>query len=95
MSRSRNPWAGVADAMSFAFACQQVVAMRLTRIAFGGASAHREMTRMVTEKAAAAARAEVAAAIGMATGGPVKAAAAAADVYRRAVHGNSRRLRRR
>ncbi len=94
MSRSRSPWSGFADAVSFGLACQQVMALRLTRIAFGGTRAHREMTRMVAEKVGAAAQAEVAAAIGMATGGPAKAAAAAGQVYRRAVNKNKRRLRR-
>jgi len=94
MSRARNPWTGFSDSFSFALACQQVVALRLTRIAFGGARGQHEMTRMVTEKASAAARAQIAAAVGLATGGPAKATAAAAYVYRRAVNANGRRLRR-
>lgn len=93
MPRTRLDLNGVADGLSFALACQQVMALRLVRIAFGGTSAQREMTRMVTEKAAAAAEAQVAAAIGLATGGPAKAAKAAANVYRRAVSANGRRLR--
>jgi hypothetical protein len=94
MSRSRSPWSGFADAVSFGLACQQVVALRLTRIAFGGTRAHREMARMVAEKATAAAHAQIAGVIGLATGGPGKAAAAAGQVYRRAVNKNKRRLRR-
>jgi hypothetical protein len=82
------------DAFSFAFACQQVIAMRLMRIALGGADGHREATRMVTEKATAAVQAQFAAAQAIITGGPAGAAAAAAHVYRRAVRANGRRLRR-
>src|SRR5262249_35355969 len=93
VSRSRPPWFGLTDAFAFAVACQQVVALRLMRIARGGTTAQHEMTRMVTEKAAAAAQAQLAAAHGLAPGGPAKAAVKAAAVYRRAVHANGRRLR--
>ena len=89
-----NPWTAATEAMAFALACQQVIGLRLLRIAFGGARARAEMTRMVAEKATAAGRANMAAAIGLATGGPAKAATAAAGVYKRAVNANGRRLRR-
>jgi hypothetical protein len=88
---SRRP---AIDAFSFAIACQQVIALRLVRIAFGGADARREATRMVTEKAATAVEAQFAAATALISGGPAGAAAAAAQVYRRAVRANGRRLRR-
>jgi len=94
MNRTRLPWANFNEAMTFALACQQVMALRMARIALGGTAAQRELTRMVSEKAAAAAEAEVAAAFGMAIGGPAQAARAAASVYRRAVRENRRRLRR-
>ena len=93
MSRPRPPWTNMADAFAFALACQQVMALRMTRIALGGAMADREARRMVSEKATAAVEAQVAAAMGMATGGPARAARAAASVYRRAVQQNRRRLR--
>jgi hypothetical protein len=83
------------DAFAFALACQHVIALRMARIAFGGRDAQREATRMVTEKAAAAVRAQLAAARVIATRGPASAAAAAAAVYRNAVQANGRRLRRR
>jgi len=92
MRRSRPPWTSAVDAFAFALSCQQVMALRLTRIALGGAGAEREVTRMVSEKAATAAQAQMAAAMAMATGGPAKAARAAASVYRRAVRQNRRRL---
>jgi hypothetical protein len=94
MKRTRLGMSDDADAWSFALACQQVIALRLTRIAFGGADAHREATRMVTEKAAAAVSAQFAAAQMLVTRGPAGAAAAAAAVYRRAVSANGRRLSR-
>jgi hypothetical protein len=49
---------------------------------------------MVSEKAAAAVRAQFAAARALPSGGPSGAAAAAKTVYRRAVRANRRRLRR-
>ncbi len=94
MTRSRTNVRLGADVFSFAFACQQVIAMRLARIALGGADAQREATRMVAEKAAAAVEAQVAAVQGLFMGGPAAAATAAANVYRRAVRANGRRLRR-
>jgi hypothetical protein len=81
--------------MAFAVACNQVIALRLARIAFGGASGQREASRMITEKAAAAVRAQLAAAQVLPTRGPVGAAAAAVAVYQNAVRANGRRLRRR
>ena len=82
------------DALSFAVACQQVIALRWARIALGGNEATREATRMLTEKAATAIRAQFAAVAALATGGPGEAAVAAAAVYRRAVRANGRRLSR-
>jgi hypothetical protein len=84
-----------AEAMSFAIACQQVIALRLFRMALGGAAAKREARRMVSEKAAAAVRAQFAAAQALPGGGLSGAAAAAKAVYRKAVRANGRRLRRR
>jgi hypothetical protein len=94
MKRSRSsPLRGAADALSFAFACQQVIAFRLMRLALGGADAQREATRMVAEKAGAAVRAQFAAAQALPMRGPAGAVSAAANVYRRAVRANRRRLR--
>ena len=80
--------------MSFALSCQQVIALRMARIARGDAGAQREMTRMVAEKAAAAVEANIAAVRGLMTGGLSGAADASAQVYQRAVRANGRRLRR-
>jgi hypothetical protein len=94
MTRTRIGTGDATDAWSFALACQQVIALRLTRIAFGGADAQREATTMITEKAATAMSAQFAAAQVLVTRGPASAAAAAAAVYRRAVRANERRLSR-
>jgi hypothetical protein len=94
MKRAPFSWTNAADAMSFALACQQVIALRMARIARGDAGAQREMTRMVAEKAAAAVEANIAAVRGLMTGGLSAAADASAQVYQRAVRANGRRLRR-
>jgi hypothetical protein len=94
-TRSRSPsLRSVANALTFALACQQVIALRMFRVAFGGSRSRRETTRMVAEKAAAAARAQLAAAAALPTRGPKGAASAAAAVYRKAVRANRRRLSR-
>jgi hypothetical protein len=71
-----------------------VVAMRLMRLASGGALAQREAQRMVAEKAIAVGEAQVAAAAKLMRGGGTAAAAkSASDVYRRKVRANRRRLK--
>lgn len=47
-------WFGLAaDAMRLGLEMQQVIGLRLLKVSAGGAAAEAEMTRMVTEKAAA------------------------------------------
>jgi hypothetical protein len=71
-----------------------VVAMRLMRLASGGALAQREAQRMIAEKAVAFGEAQVAAAAKLITGaGMPTAAKSASDVYRRKVGANRRRLK--
>jgi hypothetical protein len=73
-----------------------VVAMRMMRLASGGALAQREVQRMVAEKGIAIAEAQAAAAAKMIMGaGIVGAAKSASNVYRRKVRANRRRLVRR
>lgn len=73
-----------------------VVAMRMTRLASGGALAQREMQRMIAEKGIAVAQAQVAAAAKMIVGAGVAGAAkSACNVYRRKVRANRQRLVRR
>lgn len=90
---SSFPWFDVAR---LGFEAQYVVALRLTRLAAGGAIATREANRMVTEKAAALMNAQLAAATALAAGGgPERAAERAFATYRKAVRKNRRRLTRR
>jgi hypothetical protein len=73
-----------------------VVAMRLMRLAVGGALAQREAQRMVAEKVTALAEAQTAAVAKMITGrGMAAATKSASAVYRRKVRANKRRLARR
>ena len=83
-----NPWL---EAVKFGFEVQSVIAMRLLKIATGGASSA-ECTRMVTEKIKAAADAHTAGAL--ARGKSIRTAAkrAMAPVKRR-VRANRRRLK--
>jgi hypothetical protein len=72
-----------------------VIAMRMMRLASGGALAQREMQRMFAEKGIAIAQAQTAAATKMVTGGGIAAMQkSASDVYRRKVRANRRRLMR-
>jgi len=74
---------------------QWVVALRLARLASGGALGKRESNRMVMEKTVAVVEAQMAAATAMMTGrSPKVAAKRALGTYRRAVRANRRRLSR-
>ena len=86
-----NPWF---EAVKFGFEVQSVIAMRLLKIAAGGAGSSAERTRMVTEKIKAAADAHTAGAIALAQGKSIRTATkrAMAPVKRR-VRANRRRLK--
>jgi hypothetical protein len=90
--RPRYPWAPFADAFLFTLDCQEVVGRRLMRIAKGDRLAVREAQRMVSEKIAAAASANLALA-GAWMLGPEIAAERALAAYSKAVRANRRRLR--
>ena len=71
-------------------------AMRLMRLAVGGALAHREAQRMVAEKVAAIAEAQAAAITKVIMGGGMAAETKSASaIYQRKVRANRRRLTRR
>lgn len=77
----------------FAADSQQVIALRMMRIAAGGPLAATETTRMVSEKVAAFAEAQGVFIAAMATGATMAVATTKAYApYRRAVRANSRRL---
>jgi hypothetical protein len=87
-----NPWTSLFEAARFGWEVQCVIALRLMRLAAGGALAQREAIRMTSEKAAIVPIAQIAAATALATGR--KPARAAFKSYRRAVRRNRRRLSR-
>jgi hypothetical protein len=67
---------------------QQVIALRLAKIAKGGAAAHREARRMIVEKVAVSAEAGISMASGGSAGSIVRR-------YRSMVRANKRRLAKR
>jgi len=91
----KNPWIAWLDATRFAAEAQHVIALRMLRLAGGGAAATTEAQRMVVEKMIASAQAQFAASMALVTGaGSRGAMGAAAKPYRRAVRANRRRLTR-
>ena len=91
-----NPWHAYIRTAQVGWDANVVVAMRLMRLAAGGALAQREAQRMVAEKVTAIAEAQAAAVAKMIMGGGMAAAIKSASaVYRRKVRANQRRLTRR
>jgi hypothetical protein len=74
---------------------QNVMALRLMRLATGGALAQSESTRMVSEKLFALGEAQAAAVLAtMRGGGSPRVAKKVLGVYKKRVRGNRRRLTR-
>jgi hypothetical protein len=91
-----NPWHVYIRAMQVGWDANAVVAMRLARLARGGTLAQREARRMVAEKVAAIAEAQMAAGVKMIMGrGLAAATKSASGIYKRKVRANRRRLARR
>jgi hypothetical protein len=91
-----NLWHAYFRAAQVGWDANVVVAMRLMRLAVGGALAQREAQMMVAEKVAAIAEAQAAATTKMLMGAGMAAAAKSASaVYQRKVRANRRRLTRR
>jgi hypothetical protein len=86
-------WKSWMDAAEFGLDTQRVIAMRLIKITFGGPAGAAEWVGMVAEKFVAAAAAQSAGIIALASGKDIEAAAelALAPVKRR-VRANHRRL---
>jgi hypothetical protein len=83
------------DAVKFNLEVQAVVSMRLMKIAVGGTNGAAEYTRMVQEKAKAAAAAQTAGSLALAKGRSVKAATNAAMLpIKKRVSANRKRLSR-
>jgi hypothetical protein len=90
-----NPWPVYSQFAQAAWDANIVVAMRLMRLASGGALAQREAQRMVIEKGLTFAEAQVVAAARVMTGAGIAGAIkSTSDVYRRKVRSNRRRLAR-
>jgi hypothetical protein len=91
-----NPWTYAFDVARLGLEAQQVIALRMMRLAAGGALATREANRMVAEKATTLAEAQWAAAAALAGAHGARIAATRAfGTYKRAVRKNRRRLSRR
>jgi hypothetical protein len=92
-----NPWFALTfKTLQLGIDAQSVIALRMMRLASGGARAQAEMTRMVSEKAAAIAEAQVAATGAVMTGRKDHVAAGKAlKVFTKRVKANKRRLSRR
>ena len=91
-----NPWLTLTLNMwRLGIEAQGVIALRLMRLASGGAVARREAARMVSEKGLAAAQAGLIAGAVAATGGtPAAIGRKVVGGYRKRVRANRRRLRR-
>lgn len=91
-----NPWLALsAQTALLGWEAQRVIALRLMRIAGGGARGHAEAQRMVTEKLAAAVEAQAAVAASAIAGGSTRGVAKKVlGVYGKRVRANRRRLSR-
>ena len=92
-----NPWLGLAlKAFELGIEAQSVIALRMMRLAAGGARGRAEANRMVAEKVGALAEAQTAAAAAILTGRREKIVAGKVlNTYKKRVRANRRRLSRR
>lgn len=82
------------DSIAMGFAANQVIAIRLMKMALGQVDSKRESHLMVTEKMEAATEAAIVAAQSVATGNPHEAPGRALTAYSKRVNRNLRRLSR-
>jgi hypothetical protein len=93
VARERPSWLGLSfDIWRAGLEAQQVIALRLAKLARGGASATAETNRMVSEKLAAAVEAQQAAATALLTGKAAQIPARTVALYRRKIRANRKRL---
>jgi hypothetical protein len=91
----RNTWLDLTlDSIALAAEAQSVMALRMMKLAAGGAAAASEAQLMVTEKVQAAAEVQMQLATSMLTGSAHMAPKRAVAHYRRKVRANRRRLSR-
>lgn len=92
---AKNPWLDLTwRAFELGAEAQTVIALRMMKLASGGAAATAEMERMVTEKVEAAMVAQAHLASGLMTGAGAEGPRRAMAHYRRKVRANRRRLSR-
>jgi hypothetical protein len=92
-----NPWFALSlNALQMGIEAQTVIALRMLRLASGGALMKAEASRMATEKVAAAVEAQTVAAVATISGRPPHVVAnKALKVLKKRVRANKRRLMRR
>ena len=92
-----NPWLTLAfKTIELGIEAQSVIALRMMRLATGGARGRTEATRMVAEKVGALAEAQTAAGAAILTGRrPKIVAGKVLNAYKKRVSANRRRLSRR
>jgi hypothetical protein len=94
MTRRNSSWLGLSmSAMQLGLEAQGVIALRMMKMAAGGAAAEAEVQRMVSEKTKAALDAQLQFGISVMSGRLDLAPARAIALYRRRVRANRRRLR--
>jgi hypothetical protein len=93
LSKKSGSWLSLTfDLWRAGFEAQQVIALRLAKLALGGAAATTEMNRMVGEKMTAAVEAQSAAAAALLTGNAAKIPSRTVALYRRKMRTNRNRL---
>ena len=92
MPRRRNLQRLSSDWFMAGVEAQQVIALRMMKLALGGDAAAREAERMVDEKVATASKVGTAATAAVLAGGGAGVPAASLRTYRRAMRANRRRL---
>lgn len=93
MSNKSGSWLSLPfDLWRAGFEAQQVIALRLAKLALGGPAATTEMNRMVSEKMSAAVEAQSAAAVAVLTGDAAQIPSRTVALYRRKMRANRYRL---
>ena len=92
-----NPWFSVIlKSIQLGFESQNVIALRMMRLAVGGPTAQAEARHMIADKIAAGVEAQAVAASGVASGhSDAVVAGKILRVFKKRVHANKRRLSRR
>jgi hypothetical protein len=93
MARRRSDWFDLSMNTWFAtLEAQQVIALRMAKLAAGGEAASRESQRMISEKASTALKVQGAAVVAAMTGAGAAIPSRTVSAYRRKVRANRRRL---